>query len=181
MRRHARTTNRLSRLLQKVVLAVALLAGVGPVAGCATTVPARLNLGDVTADPQAYRNRRIELVDFVQDYEPSRGDVYRTLHFTLGPAPNEKIQVVCSGYTVDAIEKASLLVAKAFENHEAIAVVGKVRMDKRTITGYELLLETVRYKGQEIVVTRGHKTRPGFEVGGWHFTPSIGVQATITP
>lgn len=181
MRRHGRMIPAMGGLLQKVLLAVSLLAGAGPAAGCATTAPVRLDLDDVAADPQAHRNKRVELVGFVQDYEAPRGDVYRTLHFTLGPGPDENIQVGCSGYTVDAIEKASRLVAEAFETREAIAVIGKVKVDKGAITGYELQLESVRYKGQEIVVTRGYKTRPGFEVGGWHFTPSIGVQATITP
>lgn len=157
----------------------------GCAVGCATTPPARLDLSEAVANPQAHKNERVELTGHVITYEPARGDAYRTLLFTIGYGPDKKIAVFSSGYTADAIAKASALVEEAFDANEPLTVVGKLKVapDAETAGGAELRLESVEYKGQKIDVTRGRKTRPGFSVGvgGWYFTPSVGVGATITP
>ena len=183
MRRHGRVFPARNMLLRRAVIAVTILTSACSANGCARTAPVRLEPGDLVSNPRTHRNKRVELAGHVLDYEAPRGDAYRTFSFTVGLRPDEKIEVVCSGYTAGAIEKAARLVGEAFEAREAITVVGKVKIDSRAgaIPAYELKLESVHYKGQEIVITRGHKTRPGFEVGGWHVTPSIGIQATITP
>jgi len=183
MRPGCRIIPAIGMLIRRTVLAITLLAGSHAAIGCATTAPARLDLGEVVTNPEVHRNKRVELTGYVFDYEPARGDVYRTLYFTVGSSPEEKIGVGCEGYTAGAIEKASRLVEQAFEAREPITVVGKVRIETKddTISRHELQLESVRYREQEIVVTRGRKTSPGFEIGGWHVTPSIGIQATIIP
>ncbi len=171
--------------LRNGVLVGAFLLIVACAAGCATTAPARLDLAEAVENPQAHKNKRVELTGHVVTYEPARGDAYRTLHFTIGYGPDEKIAVFSSGYTADAIAKASALVEEAFDAGEPLTVVGKLKVapDAKTTAGAELRLESVEYKGQKIDVRRGRKTRPGFSVGvgGWYFTPSVGVGATITP
>ena len=136
---------------------------------------------NVLADPGVYNNQRVELTGQVIDYEPARGDTYRTLHFTLGFGPEEKISVFCSGYGADAIAKSSNLVGEAFEAAGTLIVIGKLKAGKGDRTSAELALESVEFGGRRIDVARGRKTRTGFEVGGFHITPSIGIGATFSP
>ena len=151
--------------------------------GCARTAPLKADLRDVLDDPDAHKGERIELTGHVIDYEPAGGDTYRTLNFTLGLGLDDKILVYGAGYTAEAIAKASQLLGEAFEAGGPVTVSGKLRIDPdaETDAAAELRLESVEYGGRKINVTRGRKTRPGFEVGGWHFTPSIGIGMTFTP
>ena len=151
-------------------------------AGCATTAPTRLDLGSVLDNPMAHKNKRVELTGNVLDYEPARGDTYRTLFFALGFGPDEKIPVSVAGYNAEAIAKASALVKEAFDSREQLTAVGKLKVEADEGAGSpELKLDAVEYRGRKIDVTRGRKTQPGFEVGGFVFSPSIAVGATITP
>ena len=126
----------------------------------------------------AYHNRRVELEGLVIDYEPAIGDMYRTLYFTIGLGPREKIAVFTSGDRADAIAKASDLVGEAFQACEPVVVVGKLKADQGTVA--ELRLEWVGYAGRIIDVTRGRKTQPGFDAGGIRIVPSIGISTTIS-
>ena len=145
--------------------------------GCATTTtPSRVELHSVLSDPGAYHNHRVEIIGRVIDYEPAGGDTYRALHFTLGYGSEEKVFVFGSGYAA-AVAKASSLVGDAFRTGEPVMVIGKLKAGKNA----ELRLESVEHRGRKIDVTRGRRTRPGFDVGGFHVTPSIGINATITP
>jgi hypothetical protein len=152
-------------------------------AGCATTAPTRADLSSVAENPQNYRNQRLELTGKVIDYEPARGDTYRTLLFTLGVGPTKKIPVFASGYTAEAIAKASQLVGEAHTANQPLTVTGKMKIGKteNDPAAAELRLESVEYAGRKVDVKHGQKTRPGFQVGGFVFTPSVGVGATITP
>jgi hypothetical protein len=165
----------------RLSLPAALLLAIAFSAGCATVSPARVNVGDVLQHPQDYKNKRVELTGLVLDYKPAQGDVYRTLIFTLGPHPEGELLVVGTGYRAEAIAKASFLVEQAYEANEPITVSGKLKLPKNAPP--ELRLETIRYKGQEIKVNKGPRTRPGFgfSVGGAYITPSIGIGATIHP
>jgi hypothetical protein len=154
---------------------------VGLVSACATTPPLRVDVHSVLVDPGAFDNRRVELVGQVVDYEPARGDTYRTFRFTLGFGPQEKIPVVCSGYTADAIAKASALVGEAAEAEGAVVAIGKLQAGEGERATAELALESVEFEGRRIDVTRGRKTRSGFDVGGFHIIPSIGISTTFSP
>jgi hypothetical protein len=142
-----------------------------------------VDLGAPLENPEAYKGKRLELTGYVMDYEPARGDAYRTLYFILASGPDDRLPVFASGYTADAIAKASALIGRAYETQEPLTVTGtlKVSQEGETPSRPELRLETVEYAGEKIDVTRGRKTAPGFDVGGWVVTPSIGVGITITP
>jgi hypothetical protein len=143
-----------------------LSAGAGLVAGCATADPARLDIPVVLENPQAHRNERIELSGYVIDYEPARGDTYRTLVFTLGGESGEKILVSAAGYSAEAIAKASILVREAYEASATITVTGKLTVAKNDESAVpELSLRTIEYGGQKIDVTKGHRTKPRFNIG----------------
>jgi hypothetical protein len=135
----------------------------------------------VLSDPGAYDNQRVELTGKVVDYEPARGDTYRTLYFSLGFGPDETMAVSYSGYEADAIAKASALVSDAFETGGILIVVGELKAGEGEGASTELVLESVEFGGRRIDVTRGRKTRTGFEVGGFHIVPSIGIGATFSP
>jgi hypothetical protein len=147
---------------------------------CATIPPTSLELDDALSNPEAYKGKRLELTGFVIEYEPARGDVYRTLQFTLGYGPEEKLRVYAAGYTADAITKASILVRNAYESGKPLTVTGKLELGAPD-SHPELKLETIEYLGEKINVSRGPRTSSGFELGGWQFVPSIGIEATITP
>lgn len=168
-------------LLGSILRVVAFTIIVGLFSACATSPPLRPEMHNVFADPSVYNNQRVELTGQVIDYEPARGDTYRTLHFTLGSGPEEKISVFCSGYGADAIAKASNLTGEAFETGETLIVIGKLKAGEGDGTSAELALESVEFGGRRIDVTRGRKSRTGFEVGGFHITPSIGIGATFSP
>ena len=158
-----------------------IMAGV--FGACATAAPTRLDLQDLAVNPRAHKNERIEVTGHVVDYEPARGNAYRTLYFTLGLEPDGKIAVFSSGYTADAIAKASALVREAFEAREPLTVVGKLKIDEKAEAEpvAELRLESVEYGGRKVRVNRGRRTRSGMSVGGWYFRPSIGIGATFSP
>lgn len=150
--------------------------------GCASAPPARTDVGEILSGPQDYRNERVELTGNVLDFDPARGDTYRTLDFLLGYGEGERIRVFYAGYTAEAISKASALVGKAYEKNEPVTVVGKVRVEKNNPDAVpELKLESVEYGGEKVNVGGGPSTRPGFSVGGWYFTPSVGVGVTLHP
>ena len=165
----------------RIFLSAAIFLAIAFSSGCATMPPARVGVGDVLQHPQEYKNKRVELTGLVGDYKPAQGDVYRTLVFTLGRQPGRELLVVGTGYTAEAIAKASFLVEQAYEANEPITVSGKLKLPKNAPP--ELRLETIRYKSQEIKVNKGPRTRPGFgfSVGGAYITPSIGIGATIHP
>ncbi len=171
------------RMTTVFLRASALLLLLTAIISCATTPPARLDVRDVANNPQSYANQRVELTGYVLDYQPAAGDTYRTLNFSLGLSPNEKLAVTAAGYTAASIAKASTLVEEARRNQELITVVGKMKVEatERTVSRSELRLESVEYKGQKIRVTQGPRSQPGLSVGGWYFSPSIGIGATITP
>jgi hypothetical protein len=175
----AKSSRRL--LCRRLSWPAALLLAIAFSAECATVPPARVGVEDVLQHPQEYKGKRVELTGLVLDYKPAQGDIYRTLFFTLGRQPEGELLVVGTGYTAEAIAKASFLVEQAFEAHEPITVSGKLKLPKNAPP--ELRLESIRYKGQEIKTTKGPKTRPGFgfSVGGAYITPSIGIGATIHP
>lgn len=158
---------------------IAIMSGF--VSACATSAPLRTDVKNVLADPGAYDNRRIELSGWVIEYEPARGDTYRTLRFTLGFDFDEKVPVFCSGYEADAIAKASILVGEAFETGGTLVVIGNLKAGEGDGTPAEVMLESVEFAEQHIEVTSGRKTRSGFDVGGFHITPSIGIGATFSP
>ena len=159
-----------------------LLIAAGILSGCASAPPTSVDLRETFFNPQAYHNERVELVGYVVDYEPAGGDTYRTLHFTLGLGPDEKVAVFGSGYTADAIAKASGMVGEAFEDREPVSVIGKLKVAGGPDgPGAELRLESVEYKGRKIDVARGRKTRPGFDVGGWRIVPSVGISTSFSP
>lgn len=159
-----------------------LIVAAGILSGCASAPPARVDLRQTFFNPQAYHNERVELIGYVVDYEPAGGDTYRTLHFTLGLGPDEKVAVFGSGYTADAIAKASGMVGEAFEGREPVSVIGKLKVAGGPDgAGAELRLESVEYKGRKIHVARGRKTRPGFDVGGWRIVPSVGISTSFSP
>ena len=147
---------------------------------CATGPPLRPELSHVLAEPDTYRNERVELSGRVVDYEPASGDEYRTLYFSLGAGPEEKISVFGLGYGADAISKAADLVGEAFKAGEPLTVVGRLKTAGEPGRA-ELRLESVEFGGRRINVTKGRKTKPGFEVGGFHIVPSIGINATFSP
>ena len=152
--------------IRRMIGAGLLLLGAGMTAGCATTAPVRLDISSVLQNPQTYKNKNIELTGHVVDYEPIRGDTYRTLVFTLGVEPDEKIFVSAAGYSAEAIAKASILVREAHEEHEHITVTGKLKVAKdQESAAPELKLKTVAYGGQKIDVTGGRRTQPRFNVG----------------
>lgn len=158
----------------RVISCVLLMA---LISACATTQPIKSDIPTVLADPETYHKKRVELSGMVLDYEPARGDTYRTLQFTLGVGPNEKIPVFCSGYTADAIAKASDLAGEAFRARKPVIVVGILRTDE--VAPAELKLESIEYGDRIIDVTRGRKTRPGFDAGGFRIVPSIGIGVVI--
>ena len=167
---------------QVIIIIVSLLI-ICPAAGCATARPVKLDIQTVLDNPQVHKNKYVEITGYVIDYEPARGDTYRTLYFTLGLEPDEKMPVSAAGYTADALFKASMLVGDAFEAHEPLTATGKLKVRKQDESeGTELRLRTVEYGGTKVDVTRGPKTEPGFGMGGgWRIIPSIGIDATITP
>ena len=181
MKRHISTAAAGCSLLGNILRIVAFPIIAGLFSACATSPPLRPDMHNVLADPGVYNNQRVELTGQVIDYEPAIGDTYRTLHFKLGFGPEEKISVFCSGYGADAIAKASNLVGEAFETGGTLLVVGKLKAGEGDGTSAELALESVEFGGRRIDVTRGRKTRTGFEVGGFHITPSIGIGATFSP
>jgi len=149
---------------------------------CARTTPVQRDILEVTANPQVHKNERVEVVGKVINYEPARGDAYRTLSFTMGDGSHEKIAVFIAGYNADAIAKASTLIGEAFEAGKPITAIGTVKIDsKAEQTVPELRLESVEYEGRKIDVSRGRKARPGLQIGGGYFGSSVGVGATITP
>ena len=75
---------------------------------CARTAPVQRDIFEVTANPQAHKNERIEVTGNVINYEPARGDAYRTLSFTMGVGPQEKIAVFIAGYNADAMDPAAV-------------------------------------------------------------------------
>jgi hypothetical protein len=148
--------------------------------GCATGPATRVGVDEVMRQPKEYKNERVELTGLVEDYKPVQGDIYRTLIFTLAQAPEEKILVVGAGYTAEAIAKASFLLEQAYEAKEPITVVGKLKLNEKAPP--EVQLESIRYRGQEVKITGGPRTRPGgLSIGGGVVTGSIGIGATITP
>lgn len=172
-----------SDFLPGLARAAVILVTIGFVSGCATTPPTRLDLHQVLSEPQSYHNQRIEITGYVVEYEPARGDTYRTLHFALGSGPEKKVSVFSFGYGADSISKASDLVGEAFRAGEPISVVGELRAgeDPGRAPGAEIRLESVEFRGRKIDVTRGRRTRAGFDLGDFHITPSILIDATITP
>jgi len=163
-------------------LGAALLITAGILSGFASAPPTSVDLRQAFFNPQAYHNERVELIGYVVDYEPAGGDTYRTLHFTLGLGPDEKVAVFGSGYTADAIAKASGMVGEAFEERGPVSVIGKLEVAGGPDgAGAELRLESVEYKGRKIHVARGRKTRPGFDVGGWRIVPSVGISTSFSP
>ena len=147
---------------------------------CETAPPLRPEIGHVLINPDTYHDKRVEFSGRVIDYEPATGDEYRALRFTIGVGPSKKIPVYGGGYGADAIAKASDLVGEAYRSDETLTVVGKLKAAGGNGPA-ELRLESVGFEGRKIDLRRGRKTRPGFEVGGFHITPSIGVSATFTP
>ncbi|MBI5117200.1 hypothetical protein HZA56_12060 [Candidatus Poribacteria bacterium] len=180
----------LAYLLRQALVALLLTL---TFATCATTQPVRLDARDVAANPQTYANQRVELTGYILDYQPPAGDTYRTWNFTFGLSPTEKFAVSVAGYTAASIAKASRLAERAYRNQEPVTVVGKLKVDSKAgvVTGdgaavaqavrAELKLESIECKGEKINVTAGPRSQPGLSVGGWYFTPSIGIGATITP
>lgn len=152
----------------------ALLILINLVSACATS-PTRLDINNILTASHAYHNRRVELTGNVIDYEPAAGDTYRTFQFTLGIGPEEKIRVSGSGYTADAIAKASDLVWEALVAREPLTVVGTIEADEGVPP--ELRLESVEYEGRRIDVTRGRNARRG--LGGFRIVPSFGLNITI--
>jgi len=162
--------------------AIAFLAVICLLSACARTAPTRVDMGHVLSNPEPYDNKRVELRSRVIDFEPAQGDTYRTLHFTLGLGPNEKIPVFASGHTADSIEKASVLIGEAYSERGLLIVVGKLKAYEGTApAAAELKLETVEYNGRIIDVTKGRQTQPGFDAGGIRIVPSIGIGVTINP
>ncbi len=180
MRHHLVPSGRIP--FRSALRAAALPAAAILFCACATVPPLRPEMSHVLAEPDTYRNERVELSGRVVDYEPASGDRYRTLYFTLGAGPEEKIPVFGSGYGADAIAKASDLVGEAFRAGEPLTVVGRLKTSGGSDPGRaELKLESVEFGGRRIDVTKGRKTQPGFEVGGFHIVPSIGISATFSP
>jgi hypothetical protein len=134
----------------------------------------------VLGDPAAFDNRRIELTGQVIDYEPAIGDIYRTLRFIFGSDAGQAITIIYSGYEADAIAKASILVGDAFEAGGILTVVGTLSAGEGDGASAEVTLESVEYKGRRIDIAGGRKTRTGFEAGGFHITPSIGIGVTFS-
>jgi len=167
--------------LQRSLFVVALLTIEFLLGACATKPPLRPDIQTLMLDPDGYDNQRVELTGQVIDYGPARGDTYRTLRFTLGSGPEEKISVFCSGYEADAIAKASDMVGEAFAAGGTLVVVGKLNAGDGDQASVELDLETAEFGGRRIDVSRGTRTHSGFDVGGFHITPSIGIGATFSP
>ena len=163
------------RCLSKAAVIATLLLAAGWGSGCATAPAARLDLTQALTNPQAYNDKQVELTGSVLNYEPLSGDVYRTLHFTLGGESGEQIEVFGSGYTAKAIADASTLVRDAFENREPITVVGLLSVPPDAPP--EIKLESVQYKGETIDIGRGRRSLPGVGAGGWYIAPSIGIGA----
>ena len=168
-------------LAHRFLVFITLLLIVSP--GCATSKPARIDMQNVLAAPQVYKNKYVSLTGYVIDFEPARGDTYRTLFFTLGVGPDEKIAVSAAGYTAEAISKASMLVGHAYLEHELLTASGRLKVKELDESKeVELKLRVIEYAGSKIDVTQGRKTQPGFQFGGgWRIIPSIGIDATITP
>ena len=161
---------------------VVILALTFSLINCARIAPVQRDILEITANPQAHKNERIEVAGNVINYEPARGDAYRTLSFTMGVGPQEKIAVFIAGHNADAIAKASTLIGEAFEAGKSITAIGKVKIDSKAEQAVpELRLESVEYEGRKIDVTRGRKARPGLRIGGGYFGSSVGIGATITP
>ncbi len=149
---------------------------------CARTAPVQRDILEVTANPQTHKNERIEVTGKVINYEPARGDSYRTLSFTMGVGQQQKLNAFIGGHNADAIAKASTLVGEAFEAGKPVTVIGKVKIDSKVEQAIpELRLESVEYEGQNIDVTQGKKTRSGLSIGGGYFGSSIGIGATVSP
>lgn len=161
---------------------IAFLAVICLLSACARTAPTRVDMDQVLSDPKPYNKQRLELRGRVIDFEPAQGDTYRTLHFTLGLGPQEKIPVFASGHTVDSIEKASILIGEAYSEKGLVTVIGRLKAyDGAAPAAVELELETVEYSGRIIDVTKGRQTQPGFDAGGIRIVPSIGVGVILTP
>ncbi|RJP19541.1 MAG: hypothetical protein C4520_12715 [Candidatus Abyssobacteria bacterium SURF_5] len=167
------------RCRRRVVSCAAFLA-LAVFASCASGPPVRVGVDQVLDQPQAFKNERVELTGFVEDLKPVQGDVYRTLFFTLAGHPDGEILVSGAGYTAEAIAKASFLVQQAYEEHEPVTIVGKLKVDEKAPP--ELKLESIRYRGQEVEIKSGPTTRPGrLSIGGGVVTGSVGIGATIHP
>ncbi len=165
----------MNKIFPQTIVISALILVPSLLSGCATAPATRLDLTQALTNQQAYNDKRIELSGPVFNYEPASGDLYRTLHFTLGNESGELIEVFGSGYTAKAIADASALVREAFENREPITVVGVLSVPPNAPP--ELKLESVQYRGQTIDIGRGHRSVPGVGAGGWYVAPSFGVNA----
>lgn len=169
-------------MLSRSVRIIIILATTLFLVDCARTAPVQRDILEVTANPETYKNERVEVTGNIIDYEPARGDAYRTLSFTIGSGPRQKLNAFVAGYNADAIAKASTLIGEAFEAGEPITATGKIKVDSKVEQAIpELSLESVEYDGRKIDVKRGRKTRSGLSIGGGYFGSSIGVGATVTP
>lgn len=177
------SSSRAQQLVFSRIIGFAVLVScVAVIPSCATSKPVRTDVETVVGNLETYKNEYVELTAHVIDYEPDRGDTYRTLYFTIGLEPDEKIAVSAAGYTAEAISKASILVGEAFEAHGLLTVTGKLKVGKQQqSTAAELKLRSVEYEGRKIDVRQGRKTKPGFRVGGAVISPSIGIGVTFSP
>ena len=169
--------------ISKSVISTVLLQMICLFSGCTTSKPVRLDMQGLLDSPQAYKNKNVALTGYVIDFEPARGDTYRTLYFMLGVGSDEKIAVSAAGYTAESISKASMLVGQAFEEHELLTATGRLKVRKQDESDkVELKLRVIEYGGRKIDVARGRKAQAGFQFGGgWRIVPSIGIDANITP
>jgi len=119
--------------------------------GCSTT-PKVTDVGAVTAAPEAYRNKLVEVFGEVVNYEAPAGDVIRTWAFTVESTEGTRLDVYTDNRAAEDIAAAERLVREARERGEAIWVVGYLRVGKyKSVTaGPRLDLRQVRY-GERVV------------------------------
>ena len=137
----------------KCLLSCAVLVAVF---GCAST-PIPTDFPAIAENPDAYRNKRIEITGPVLENRPPRGDEYRTWAFTMGSSRTYRIMASEEGFNPSTIEKAYNLVEEARQAGDDLTVTGKLRVGpyRELESGMEIELDSVRYKDVEIRTDKG--------------------------
>ena len=130
------------------VLAGVLFAG----AGCATAPPIPTDVGAVTAEPEAFRNTLVEVQGRVREYEPPRGDRFRTWAFVVEDLEGNRVPVYTAGRHPEDIAAADRVVRRALDAGGPIFAIGYLRTGRygNQSGGPRLELRQVQFK-EELV------------------------------
>lgn len=137
---------------------VTLLACVG--FGCASTpVPIATDVSIVVGDPEAFRNRFVEIQGRVEEYDAPQGDEVRTWSFAVRDLDGALIRVYTRGRDPEDVAAADQLVQRALDDDAPVFAIGYLRTGRydRESGGPRLDLRQVQYR--DTLIKLGQRRR----------------------